>query len=149
MNPNLSDLLRYAESFLGVPYIYGGNHRVPGLDCSGFICEILRSVGVVGKREDLSALELYKGFSVREGSTHIGPHPITPTGALLFYGKSVPTISHVALVVSPYSVIECGGGDHTTITVEIANQLGAGVRKSWIGHRTDKLAAVYPPYPWE
>lgn len=146
-SPYLDDLIRYAEHFIGTPYIYGGNVARLGLDCSAYINIVLRSVGLVGMREDLRAIDLFHKFSK-------APHSECPlyaisTGSLLFYGNSVATISHVSLVVSPWSVLECGGGGSTTTTLELANLIGAGVRKVGINHRTDKIAACRIKYPWE
>lgn len=145
MSPYLSDLIRYAESFLGVPYAYGSNHIFTGFDCSGYLCEVLRSVGLVGTKEDLTACDLYGKFS-KEGTACLLHNP--PTGSLLFYGGSKALITHVSLVVSPYSIIECGGGDSHT-TRDVALKTGACVRKRSLNHRQDKVACLYPHYPWE
>ena len=147
LNSNLVDLIRFAESMLFTPYVYGGNSVRLGLDCSGYINIILRSVGLVGMREDLNAQGLYDKFVKLPYSFQSIGSPAS--GSLLFYGHSTTSISHVSLVASPYSVLECGGGGSTTTTKELADLIGAGVRKCGIHHRTDKVAALYPQYPWD
>lgn len=147
LNPNLVDVIRYAESMLHVPYIFGGNHPRTGLDCSGFICIVLRSVGLIGLKEDLRAVDIFKKFSQPPGTPQDTNRPAT--GSLLFYGASQSQISHVSLVVSPYTVIEAGGGGSSMDTIKEADASGAGVRRCSIHHRADKVAAIYPCYPWE
>lgn len=144
MNPNLQDFLRYAEHFMGVPYIWGGHYPGTGFDCSGFICEVLRSIGLVGDQEHLTALNLYDRFAVK--SLFNAP-PVA--GDLIFYGRSADAIRHVALVTSPYTIIECGGGDQSTTSISLASSIGACVRKRGINHRADRFAAVRPRYPWD
>lgn len=142
VNPYLQSVIRYAESFWGVPYLYGGNSRLNGIDCSGLVCEVLRSVGLVGAFEDLSAQGLYDKFAKYEVQS------IT-TGGLCFYGSARKSMSHVAFITSPYTVIEAGGGDSSTTSEEASKKRGACVRNRSISHRTDLRAIVYPPYPWE
>lgn len=146
-SPYLDELIRYAECFVNTPYKWGGNVARTGLDCSGYINIVLRSVGLVGMREDLRAVDLFHKFSK-------APHSECPlyavtSGCLLFYGVDLATISHVSLVTSPWSVLECGGGGSTTTTLELANLAGAGVRKVSIRHRRDIIACVRPAYPWD
>lgn len=130
----------YALSFLGTPYHYSGNNPIGGIDCSGLVCEILRSTGVIG-REDLSAQDLFNKFDGL-GATY----GIRKLGALAFYGKSVTAITHVAWVLSPYQIIEAGGGDSTTDTLEEAKARNAFVRLRTIEHRPDLVATLMPRY---
>lgn len=133
-------LLIYAFSMLGTPYCYGGNNKLQGLDCSGFVNEILRSTGLVGNHEDLTAQQLYDKFSINGTQDRYTP------GALIFYGQSVTKIYHVAMMIDKYRIIEAGGGDHTCLTPEIAKSLGAMVRIRLIDYRKDRVAIVAPRY---
>lgn len=142
----LEDLIAYAKSFLGTPYLWGGKNPSIGLDCSGFVCEIIKSIGIIGYRDQYSSRDLHAFFR-DHGTRQDITNP--PVGALIFYGKSVQDIRHVALVISPYSVIESGGGSDATITLEIAKNADARVRIRWINHRIDKLVAILPNYPWD
>lgn len=124
-------MLEVAWRLYGTPYIYGGNSPLVGLDCSGFVCEVLRSVGIIGK-EDLNAQMLYDRFKLL-------PNSIKP-GSLLFFGKDLKSISHVGLAVSDFAYLEAGGGDSTTYSVEKAQKQNAYVRLRPISLRMDLLA---------
>ncbi len=83
--PRPGDLLRTAECFLGVPYLWGGT-TVDGLDCSGFTQLVYRLNGVALDRDaDQQAME---GRSV--GTARAGD--------LLFFGDE--RVTHVALATA-------------------------------------------------
>lgn len=145
-NPYMDDLVRYAESFLGVPYVWGGNTR-QSLDCSGYINIVLRSVGLIGLSEDLTAMGLYDKFEKSGMPLSVSAGDFVK-GSLLFYGKSINTIEHVAFVKNPYTILECGGGNRNTNSIEIARKINAEVREMGILLRHDIVANVLPPYPW-
>lgn len=141
------DVLTYARSFLGTPYVYGGNNPLTGWDCSGFMCFVMRKAGWVGPHEDLSCQSLYERFK-KLGTSFPVASLIFPRGALVFYGSNLASIGHVALLVdNGKSVIECGGGNETTDSVERAKKLGACVRETAFRFRTDIVAVILPPYP--
>jgi len=140
----LSILLDYADSFLGTPYIYGGKHRATGLDCSGFVCELLRSVGVLGFQENLNSQELYEKF---EGNS-CEYLSAAMAGNLLFFGPNVRQIDHVAMVRDRYRMIESAGGGEECTSIEVANQKGAGVRHRPIDYRKDFLLFCRVNYRW-
>lgn len=142
-NQYIQDLVEYARQFLGRSYIYGSNGP-DTFDCSGLMCFLLRREGLVGEKEDLSASGLYDKFK-RSGQHQSAPYP---SGTLLFYGRSQESITHVALVIDAYHVLECGGGNEKTDSTEKAKALGACVRERSIHHRSDVVRAVQPPYPF-
>ena len=55
-------LCEYAQSFLGVPYRFGGRNRLEGFDCSQFVTELMISQGLVPHGTDLSAQGLFDHF---------------------------------------------------------------------------------------
>ena len=134
-------LIDYAMSFLGTPYKWGGQSAIKGegVDCSGFVQIVLESVGMDPKN-DQTAHGLYKYFSAKG-------HTIknAKQGALAFYGK--PTrITHIALCIDGYRVIEAGGGRSSTTDYEAAVRANAAVRIRPVRYRRDLVALVMPKY---
>jgi len=80
--PTAADYLKTAESFIGVPYLWGGTTAL-GLDCSGFVQQVYRLNGVALPRDaDQQAM---LGRRVEEARA----------GDLLFFGAE--SVDHVAL----------------------------------------------------
>lgn len=134
-------IVAYALSFVGTPYIYGSNHPEIGLDCSGLVCEILKSGGAIGTKEDLSAQQIFDRFQHDGRWNQFGP------GTLAFYGKSVTQITHVAIMIDNLRIVEAGGGDSTTVTVKDAVAKNAFVRVRPVKYRGDLVALIRPPFP--
>jgi cell wall-associated NlpC family hydrolase len=40
-----SDIVDYANQFIGNPYVYGGNSLTDGIDCSHFVYQVLTNTG--------------------------------------------------------------------------------------------------------
>jgi cell wall-associated NlpC family hydrolase len=133
-------LIRYAMSMAGTPYAYGGNNVLQGIDCSGFVCEVLRFAGLVGNKEDLTAQQLFDKFE------QTGTVGVFAAGALAFYGSSLTKISHVAFMVDAHRILEAGGGDSTTHSVADAAKRNALVRGRLAKYRADFLVTVKPRY---
>lgn len=134
------DILKaYALSFLGTPYKYGGANRLTGLDCSEFVQELLRSVGM-DPPGDQNAQALFDHFSQN------GDWNKAQAGALAFFGKDSKNITHVAMLLDPYRIIEAGGGDGTTTSLEAAQAKGAMVRIRLLKFRKDLVAVIRPHY---
>jgi len=57
---------KIAWHFLGEPYRWGGNDPVEGFDCSGFVIEILKSVGRLPREGDWTAARLYDFFKFQQ-----------------------------------------------------------------------------------
>jgi len=80
--PTADDYLQTAESFIGVPYLWGGTTAL-GLDCSGFVQQVYRLNGVALPRDaDQQAM---LGRKVEEARA----------GDLMFFGAD--SVTHVAL----------------------------------------------------
>lgn len=139
---SLGDLIAYARSFLGVPYIYGGNNRLAGLDCSGFIIELMTRQGMWPYGVDASAQGIFDFFMKQPTEGTIAPQ----IGALAFYGKDSDHITHIALCIDDKFMIECGGGDHTTVNIDEAKKRGAMVRERSIKFRRDYFCCLMPNY---
>lgn len=132
----------YAKSFLNVPYRYGGDDPMGGLDCSGLCIELLMAAGVWVKGKDATAKGLYQEF-VNNSS-----HNRFDFGALIFFGKSFDSISHVAFGINHSHMIEAGGGTGNTLTLVDAARDNAWVRIRPINFRRDMLCSLTPHYPF-
>ena len=109
MTDNL--LTKLALTYTGLPYIWGGQDR-HGVDCSGLVVCCLRSLGVLGPKEDLTS----RGLAARWAKV-TDPQE----GDLAYYcGKTDPKITHVGIVLAGGPdplIIEAGlGGSKDTWT---------------------------------
>ena len=83
--PTAADYLKTAESFIGVPYLWGGTTAL-GLDCSGLVQQVYRLNGVALPRDaDQQAMLGRKVEQARAGD-------------LMFFGAE--GVTHVALATS-------------------------------------------------
>lgn len=141
MKTNKEILYDYALSFLGLPYKWGGDDPIEGYDCSGFVQELLSSVGLDPKY-DQTAQALYDHFyndGIYSGSSF---------GALVFYGSGIKKISHVAFALSETLMIEAGGGGSSTHNKDDAAQANAYIRIRPIDSRKDLIGFFMPKYSW-
>lgn len=133
-------LTREAFQYIGIPYKWGGSNPMEGFDCSGLIQWLLKSVGM-DPPGDQTAQALFDHFQGKGNFIHPGK-----AGALCFYGASIASITHIAIMISPYQVIEAGGGDHTTVSQAVAEKQSACVRVRHIDARKDLVAKIMPDY---
>ena len=128
--------LTLADGYIqqGIPYKWNG--KTPrGFDCSGLVCEILQSVGILPDGTTLNSRGLYNHFA----STQVEK---IQAGCLLFFGK--PKISHVAMAIDDELMIEAGGGGSTTKNLADAILKRAFVRRRRIDRRSDLVAICNP-----
>ena len=134
----IGDLLaHYAMSFVGVPYLWGGNNAIEGFDCSGLAVEVLKAFGF--KLQDMTAESLYlwcKTMNFR---------PEARAGSLAFYGRDGKVL-HVGLMINKDLIVEAGGGGPTTTSQDAAASLDACVRVRPLRHRPDLIGHYYPNY---
>lgn len=86
--PDRARLVRGAERYLGIPYLWGGT-SAKGFDCSGLVKRVFLEEGIVLPR-DTDRQSLIGKKITRSGIAQAGP------GDLLFFGEG-STISHVAI----------------------------------------------------
>lgn len=132
-------LIDYAMRFVGTPYRYGGDDPMSGMDCSDMVQQVLAAAGI-DPPGDQNAQSLYDYFEKNGSYNKYG------AGALAFYGQSTTKISHIAFCIDQYRIIEAGGGDSTTTTLDAAIKRNAFVRMRLIKHRTDLQAVIMPSY---
>jgi gamma-D-glutamyl-L-lysine dipeptidyl-peptidase len=80
---------RTAERFVGIPYQWGGNTVVEGMDCSGFVRAVYNLCGVNIPRTSQEQF--------RTGE-NVGRDDLKD-GDLVFFGSSEETINHVGIYV--------------------------------------------------
>lgn len=80
---------RTAERFVGIPYLWGGNNVVEGMDCSGFVRAVYNLCGVNIPRSS------QEQFRVGE---NVGKDDLKD-GDLVFFGSSGDAINHVGIYV--------------------------------------------------
>lgn len=130
-------IIDYAKSFIGKPYRWGGNGPL-GFDCSGFVQEVLASVGLDPKG-DQSAQALYDYFTINGRLLIVD----TPSGGdLVFYGENPKRISHIALMLNDWQQIGANSGDSTCTDLVNAERLGAMVKVRPWNYRKDFIAFV-------
>lgn len=111
------------------------------MDCSGFVCELLRSVGELnGDYTSQGILDYYDN----SGRANMNSGPTF--GAVVFYGTSSTKVRHVAFCLDAYRVIEAGGGGRNTDTLTLAASQDAYVRIRLIKHRADIVGMIKPYY---
>lgn len=135
-------LFHYALSYIGKPYIFGGQNGIVGFDCSGLVVELMRSCGQLGNGVDLSAQGLFDHFE-RGKSTYIS---CPRFGSLVFFGESKSKITHVGFCLDRYRMVEAGGGHPTTVNVEEAIKDNAFIRVRPVNMRSDLQAILMPTY---
>lgn len=138
-NERIESAVNYAWYFIGTPYLWGGENPIEGYDCSGFVQEVLRSVGL-DPTGDQTAQALWEYFK-KEGDAAPKPR----AGALAFYGSRY-RISHVAFCINDHQIIEAGGGGKKTRSKEDAANHNAFIRLRPIDHRKDLIEIRMPCY---
>jgi len=107
--------IELAKRFIGKPYIWGGDDPVLGFDCSGFVIEVLKSVGFLPRSGDWTANGLMSVFKDCE--------TIEPlAGCLVFWGRSPNSnrAIHVEFCLSDELSIGASGGGRRTKNVNDA-----------------------------
>lgn len=130
-------LLLLMQASLFTPYKWGGNHPLEGVDCSGFVLELLRSIGRWDK-SDSTAQGIHAKLS-RDNEIDIAK---VKFGDLLFFGKGRLGITHISMALSPLLMIEAGGGGSHTQSAADAIKHGAMVRIRPIASRNDLVSTV-------
>lgn len=113
--------LKTALSYLGSPYRWGGDDP-SGFDCSGFVIECLKTVGLLSEQEDLTADQLRYRFADRKLK-------IPVPGSLLFRLRQAegPAV-HVVICLDSYFQIGASGGGSSTTDIRSAWSQNAFVK---------------------
>ena len=147
-------LIQTALSYLGTPYIWGGDDP-SGFDCSGFVIECLKSVGLISENEDFTAHELRSkfcdlvphptgGFGVPHllGGLQVFDSPAK--GNLLFYVDQNSHAYHVAICLDEFFQIGAHGGSRSDMTTRKSWRDNAFVKIRPIGEVSERMIIVDP-----
>lgn len=130
--------LDYAKHFVGTWYSWGGDDP-SGFDCSGFVLEVLKSVGLFPRRGDTTAQGLYDRFKDK-GTQN------PSEGCLAFFGKATSKIIHVEFVIASIGgvifTLGASGGGSKTKTKDDAIRDNAFIKVRPL--RNDVIAYVNP-----
>ena len=134
-----STLGMYAFQFAGIPYSWGGDNLLTGLDCSGFVQRVLEEF-YLDPKGDQTAQKLYEHFAKRDLKKSI------EADAILFFGPSQHNVKHVALALDDIWMIEAYNGGRNVRTREDAEREEAMVKVTRIDRRKDLVAAYVLEY---
>jgi cell wall-associated NlpC family hydrolase len=112
---------KVAWSLYGIPYKWGGDDPMYGYDCSGFVIEILQSVGILDSRGDWTAAGLYRKFFDKRIDN-------PQCGALAFYKHTGGTVYHVKYCVNDELTLGADGGGSTTTDLNKAASKNAFIK---------------------
>lgn len=117
-----NEIVRVARGYLGKPYVWGGESEGEGgYDCSGFVFSVLNKCGMKVPR------------TTAQGYSSLGKKVSNIQSAdLLYFGKSVKRITHIAIAINSTQMIESVGNSKNTKTNK-----GKGVSITNISHRND------------
>ena len=127
---------KIAWCFLGLPYRWGGDDPIRGFDCSGFVIERLKSVGILPVGFDTTANGLWKMYEDRE---IFEPYE----GCLVFFGAA-GRVSHVEYCLSPELSIGASGGWSATTDLPTAARQNAYIKVRPFERRKDIRSFVDP-----
>jgi len=109
---------RYARTFVGIPYRWGGTSPRTGFDCSGFVAFVYRHFGVSLPHYTVAQFE--RGRRVRRGALR--------PGDLVFFAG----LSHVGLYLGDGRFIHA---PHTGMRVSVASLRRGWYRSAFAGAR--------------
>ena len=124
-----------ALAYLGTPYRWGGDDP-SGFDCSGFVIECLKTVGLCKENEDFTANSLLQHFSEKQAIQK------PEKGALLFYCSSSGRAYHVVICLNQFYQIGASGGNNETTKSQKAWEQNAYIKIRPIPKMSSKIKIV-------
>lgn len=101
----VSTIVKYAQAFLSVPYLWGGTSWA-GIDCSGFVQLCYRMGGWIIPRD---------ADQQHDALTQAIPRKEMQQGDLIFFGSKA--ITHVGMALSPQEFIHAEGQDFNRVII--------------------------------
>lgn len=137
------DMLAYALLLIGTPYGWGKDGGGQ-YDCSGFVQELLKFDGI-DPRGDQTSQNLFDKLRLNYPTYIVNPTKHLQRKSVLFFGQSIGNIRHVSMAYDNMRMIEAGGGNRTTRTIQDAINHSAMVRMRPIDARPDLVALIVLP----
>ncbi len=119
-----SELLGFAENYVGTPYVFGGTDLVNGVDCSGFVYSVYGNFGIKLNR---TSRDMYRQGEVVEMSE------LEPGDLVFFNTGGNSAISHVGMYYGDGKYIHSTDGAAKGVT--IADFYGAYPQNTYVGAR--------------
>ncbi len=107
-SPTGQDIVNYAKSFLGTPYVYGGTDLSTGTDCSGFTYSVFEHFNITLNRR--SADQYLNGVSVSKDE-------LMPGDLIFFTFTEGGDIGHVAIYIGDGQYIHSTDTDNKGVTI--------------------------------
>lgn len=117
-----ADAVREAQTWLGTPYVFGGNGR-GGIDCSGLVQQVYNKLGVNLPR---TAAEQAKV------GTEIPKDQLQPGDLVYFKGTYKPGVSHIGIYIGDGKMIHA---PKTGDVVKVADINSGYYQQKWGGAR--------------
>jgi cell wall-associated NlpC family hydrolase len=130
--------IRYAWTFIGTPYRWGGDDPMAGFDCSGFIVEILTAVGIVPHKYDATAGGLADRFRDRRIDK-------PRAGAFVVWYDAAGNATHTEFLIDEFHTIGASGGGSGTIDNAAAIAANAFVKIRPVGYRGSNYR-IFDPF---
>lgn len=102
LKPTAENIVNFSRKFLGIPYLWGGN-SAKGFDCSGFVQTVFRLLNVKLPRDAQEMASIGEEIPIEDSFQNLN------TGDLLFFGKTIHRITHVAIFLSNGMYIHAEG----------------------------------------
>jgi len=118
------EIVRTAESFIGVPYLYGGSSTAEGFDCSGLTMAVY----------DLNGLRLPRSSREQYGSGDAVPRRELAKGDLVFFSTKMDgSVSHVGVYIGDDRFIHAPGQGKKITVDSLSSQY---FERRYVGART-------------
>lgn len=92
-----SDIVKFAEQYLGTPYVWGGNSLTQGVDCSGLVQQVYKNFGINLPRTTYD--QITQGKSISMNNLQAGD-------LLFFHTESADQPDHVGIYIGNGKFIE-------------------------------------------
>ncbi|MCM1292919.1 MAG: NlpC/P60 family protein [Bacteroides sp.] len=143
LDPVVENLLREADSWIGTPYVYGGNDR-QGVDCSGFVVEVFRnSSGIKLPRTSLQQQEF---------CATVDRESMEPGDLVFFTVRGGDVVGHVGIYIGNDCMVHASSSKGVIISslnanYYVVNYFGSGRVEPFYALTGKKKAPVAVPAP--